>query len=266
MTYRAIEYSVTGGVALITLSRPEAANALDCELARDLFEASLSCGADPDVRAIVITGAGRMFCAGGDLKSFQRAGSGVRAHILELTTYLHGAISRLVRGDAPLIAAVNGAAAGAGLSIACACDIIVAAKSARFTLAYTRAGLTPDGSSTYFLPRRIGLGRAAELALTNRTLSAQEAADWGLANRVVADAELLPVATELATELAEGPTAALGEARRLLHGGLTQTLETQMELEAQAIAEAAESAEGREGVAAFLEKRVPSFRTDPDEA
>ena len=259
MPYTAILFEKKDNIAKITINRPEAANALNFDLAYDLMHASLECDEDPEIRAVVMTGSGRMFCAGGDLKSFAAQGEKLPAHMKEVTTYLHSAISRFARMDPPLIGAVNGIAAGAGLSIACSCDIVLAAESAKFTMAYTRVGLTPDGSSTYFLPRIVGMKRALELTLTNRILSAQEAAEWGLVNRVVPDADLVAEAEKLAGELAQGPTGAFGGAKRLLHSGWTETLETQMENETQSIAARSKTEDGREGITAFLEKRAPKF-------
>jgi 2-(1,2-epoxy-1,2-dihydrophenyl)acetyl-CoA isomerase len=260
MEYSALLFDVRDNVARITLNRPEAANSLNETLARDLMHAALRCDEDPAIRAVVITGAGRMFCAGGDLKSFAAQGDNLPYHLKEVTTYFHAAVSRMARMDAPVIAAVNGAAAGAGMSLACACDLVLAAESARFTMAYTRAGLTPDGSSTYFLPRIVGIKRALELTITNRTLSAEEAQAWGIVTRVVPDADLLDAAQQLAAQLAAGPTRAFGASKRLLFAGWTETLETQMENESQAIAAMAGTADGREGIDAFLAKRAPSFR------
>jgi 2-(1,2-epoxy-1,2-dihydrophenyl)acetyl-CoA isomerase len=260
--YSVLTLDVTDGVAEITLNRPDAANALNADLFRELNDAVLRCDADPAVRTVILTGTGRFFCAGGDLKSFFAQGDDLPRHLKEMTLIFHGAVSRLNRMDAPVIMAVNGVAAGAGFSLALAGDLALAAESARFTMAYTRAGLTPDGSSTYFLPRLVGLRRAKELTLTNRTLSAQEALEWGIVNRVVPDAELLPAARALAAELAQGATLALGMAKRLLDSGLNNTLETAMEDEAQAIAAAARTGDGRGGMAAFLEKRTPVFRRE----
>ena len=260
MSYTAILFEKKDNIAKITINRPEAANALNFDLAYDLMHASLECDEDSEIRAVVMTGSGRMFCAGGDLKSFSAQGEKLSAHMKDVTTYLHGAISRFARMDPPLIGAVNGTAAGAGLSIACSCDIVLAAESAKFTMAYTRIGLTPDGSSTYFLPRIVGMKRALELTITNRILSAQEAAEWGLVNRVVPDAHLLAEAEKLAGELATGPTGAFGGAKRLLHSGWTETLETQMENETQSIAARSKTEDGREGITAFLEKRRPQFK------
>jgi 2-(1,2-epoxy-1,2-dihydrophenyl)acetyl-CoA isomerase len=259
MSYSTLLFEIRDSVARITLNRPDAANALNLDMSKDLMHAALQCSEDPAVRAVIITGTGRMFCAGGDLKSFAAQGEHLAYHLKEVTTYLHAAMSRLTRMDAPVIAAVNGTAAGAGMSLACACDFVLAAESTKFTMAYTRAGLTPDGSSTYFLPRIVGLKRALELALTNRLLSAQEARDWGIVTRVVPDANLQAEADTLAAQLASAATGALGATKRLLHSGWTETLETQMELETQAIAARAHTADGREGITAFLEKRAPKF-------
>ena len=259
-TYTTLTFDVREGVAEITLNRPEAANALNAEMAGELHDAALRCDADPAVRAVILTGSGRFFCAGGDLKDFATRGDDLPRFLKQMAADLHLAVSRLNRMDAPVIVAVNGTAAGAGFSIALCGDLAIAAESARFTMAYTRAGLTPDGSSTYFLPRLVGLRRAKELTLTNRTLSAAEALDWGLVNRVVPDAEVLPAARALAEELAQGATLAFGRAKRLLDGGLNATLETAMEDEAQAIAAMARTDDGREGIQAFLEKRPARFR------
>ena len=173
--------------------------------------------------------------------------------------YFHAAVSRFSRMDAPLIAAVNGMAAGAGFSLAAACDLSVAAESARFASQYTAASLSPDGSSTYFVPRLVGTRRAMELMLTNRRLSAAEALEWGLINAVVPDDELKAHVGELAQTLARGATLAFGSVKRLLHDSLSATLETQMETEAREIASLTKSRDGREGVRAFLEKRAPEF-------
>ena len=259
MDYETLTYELRNNVAHITINRPEAANALNLQMGLDLMHASLATSSDPNVRAILLTGSGRFFSAGGDLKSFAAQGDDLPVHMKEVTTYLHGAVSRFTRGDAPVIGAVNGVAAGAGMSLVCTCDLVIAAESARFTMAYTKAGLTPDGSSTYFLPRKVGLRRALELTLMNPMLSAAQAQEYGLVTRVVPDAELLAEATATAEEIAAGPTVALGAARRLFHSGLVETLETQMELETQAIARMATTADGREGIQAFLEKRAPTF-------
>jgi 2-(1,2-epoxy-1,2-dihydrophenyl)acetyl-CoA isomerase len=260
MTFETLIYDVTGNVATITFNRPDAANAMSPACAAEFRDASLAADDDPDVRAIVLTGAGRMFCAGGDLGEFAAAGKGARRLLMQMTGDLHLGLSRLARTAAPVIAAVNGTAAGAGFSLVMACDLAVAAESALFTMAYSRAGLSPDGSSTFWMPRRIGDRRTRELMLTNRVLKAREALDWGVVNQVVADGEALAAATALARTLAAGPTLAHGAIKQLLNGSFDQALESQMELEARAIAGLALSADGQEGIAAFRAKRKPEFR------
>ncbi len=262
MEYRTLGFELKDHIARITLNRPDAGNALDGEMGRELMQVSIRCSEDRAVRVVLLAGAGRMFCVGGDLKSFAAQGERLSAHLKELAGMLHMAISRLVRMDAPLIVAVNGAAGGGGMSFVLAADLVLAAESAKFTLAYTRAGLSPDGGSTYFLPRIVGVRRALELALTNRVLTAREAQDWGLVTRVVPDAALAAEAQTLATQLAAGATHAFGAAKRLLHHSFAESLETQMELEAQAIAEQARGADAREGIAAFIAKRAPRFGAD----
>ena len=252
-------YEVKDHVARVTFNRPDAANALNMQMALDLMHASIQASEDRAVRAVLITGAGKMFSGGGDLKSFAAQGDALPGHLKETALYLHAAVSRFVRMDAPVIVAVNGSAGGAGMSLCLFADLVLAAESAKFTMAYTRAGLSPDGSSTYFLPRIVGVRRALELALTNRVLTAREAADWGIVTKVVPDAELLTQADALARQLAAGATRALGSAKRLMHHSFTESLETQMELEAQAIADAARTRDAREGIAAFIAKRKPAF-------
>lgn len=256
-TYNFLTFSVQDGVATITLNRPPA-NALNAQMTYELFQTAVACSADPTIRAVVLTGSGKLFCAGGDLPEFAEA-ENLNAHLKIMTTHLHAAVSRFARMNAPLIGAINGTAGGAGFSLACACDITFLAESAKMTLAYTAAGLTPDGSSTYHLPRLVGLRRAVELALTNRRLTAAEALEWGLVNYVVPDDQVLSEAHKLAAQLAAGPTLAYGAAKRLLAAALTETLETQMENESQSIINMTSTADAREGIAAFLNKRPPAF-------
>lgn len=258
MTFESIRFDLDGGVAVITFDRPDQGNAMDLTVMRDLMHAAIRCDEDPEIRAVVVTGSGRFFSAGGDLASFGAADDPASL-IKEMTVYFHAAISRFSRMDAPIIAAVNGMAAGAGFSLAAACDLAVAAESARFASQYTAASLSPDGSSTYFVPRLVGVRRAMELMITNRRLSSAEALEWGLVNEVVPDERLQERALELAGSLASGATLAFGAVKRLLHESLSGTLETQMEQEARQIAALTHSHDGREGVQAFLEKRPPEF-------
>jgi 2-(1,2-epoxy-1,2-dihydrophenyl)acetyl-CoA isomerase len=259
--YSTLLFDVRNNVGYITLNRPEAGNALNAELAHDLMEVSLRCEEDPSVRAVLMNAAGKLFCAGGDLKSFAaQPKEMLPTYLKKVTFHLHKAISRFNRMKAPLVMAIQGAAGGAGMSLACAGDIVIAAESARFTMAYTRAGLTPDGSSTYFLPRIVGLRRAMELTLTNRVLSAREAHEMGIVTRVVPDGELMATAEGLAKGFAEGPTRAYLGVKRLFAESATRTLEDQMELETEWIADMGRTADSSEGIASFLEKRPPKFK------
>jgi 2-(1,2-epoxy-1,2-dihydrophenyl)acetyl-CoA isomerase len=250
---------VADGVATLTLNRPDAFNALTLDLGRELLSAVLAVDEDPAVRCVVLTGAGKAFCGGGDVKDFVQNLGRIGTLVKELTTYVHGAVSRLIRTPKPVITAVNGVAAGGGLSLAISGDLVLAAESARFTMAYSRIGATPDGSSSYWLPRLVGLRRAVELFYTNRVLSAREAMEWGLVSRVVPDAELGEAVRRQARELAQGPTLALGRGKLLFHTSTTESLETQMELESQAIAASGRTHDFAEGVRAFAEKRPPVF-------
>jgi len=259
MRYTELLFDVRDSVASITLNRPEVLNALNLELARDLMNVAMECYENRDVRAVVLSGAGSTFCAGGDLKSFVAQGERLPAYVTEVATYLHTAVSYLTRMHAPVIAAVKGSAAGAGMSLACACDLICAGESTRFTAAYTRIGLTPDGSLTYFLSRCVGMKRALELILLNRTLSAEEAYHWGIITSIEPDDSVLARAEALAHRLAIGPTLAFGATKRLMHQGWNESLETQMTYETQAISTMVATADGKEGIAAFLGKRPAHF-------
>ena len=263
MNFETLDYVVAENVATITLNRPEAANAMNPLMAAELNEVAIACGEDETVRAIVIQGTGRIFCAGGDLAEFAKAGDSLPALIMKMAGDLHLAISRFTRMNAPVIAAVGGTAAGAGFSLAVAADLVVAGESSKFTMAYTAAGLSPDGSSTYFLPRRIGDRRARELMLTNRLLKAPEALEWGLINEVVGDDEVRSRANALAISLANGPTLAYGAVKTLLNESFDNGLETQMELETRSIARMAKTPDGQEGINAFLAKRKPGYTGKP---
>jgi 2-(1,2-epoxy-1,2-dihydrophenyl)acetyl-CoA isomerase len=259
VSFSTISYEVDdAGVARLTLDRPDAGNGVNLELARELMEATTECSEDRNVRAVLVRGAGANFCVGGDLREFGTMDGRLPLHLKHVTTYLHAAIASLVRLDAPVVAAVQGSAAGAGFSLVCSCDLVVAAESARFLMAYTKVGLSPDGSGSWFLPRLVGTRRALELALTNRRLSAEEAHSWGVVNRVVADDRLGEEAELLVNQLAAGATAALADAKHLLHDSWDNQLETQLEHETLALARNA-GKDGLEGIRAFLEKRAPRF-------
>ena len=259
MSYDSLTFEVKDGVGLIRLNRPDDGNAITLEMAGEMLDVASRCDQDPEVRAVVLTGSGKMFCAGGDLKTFAAQGEKVSGYMKKVIQAFHGAISRFTWMNAPMIGAINGTAAGGGLSLALTPDIAIAGESAKFTVAYTKVGLTLDGGSSYYLARLVGLRRAKEMALLNPVLSARQALEWGLINRVVADDQVLPTALEIAYELAKGPTLAFGETKRLILSGATESLESQMERESRAMAAMAGNADGREGVAAFIGKRTPKF-------
>ncbi|MBV8563249.1 MAG: enoyl-CoA hydratase/isomerase family protein [Actinobacteria bacterium] len=250
-----VEVTREGAVQTITLNRPDKLNAFNGAVHAGLRE-GLKQARDPEVRAVVITGAGRGFCAGQDLTEFGEmpdVGAGLRA------TY-HPNVLAIRALEKPVIAAVNGVCAGAGLSLACACDIRIASDAAFFVPGFVGIGLVPDSGGTFFVHRLLGAPRAFEWMSSNRRLTAAEAHAWGLASEVVeADAFEARVA-EYAAELAAGPTRAIGMTKRLFDNADTATLEEQLELEAQLQAVAAASEDFAEGVAAFIEKRPAQFR------
>ena len=255
----ALRFERRGAVARLTLDRPAQGNAISPAMARELLEASTVCDEDDGIRCVLLTGSGRMFCVGGDVGEFSGSGDGLGALVKGSTAYLHMAIARFARMGKPLVTAVNGPAAGAGFGLAILGDIALAAASANLTVAYTAIGLTPDGATSWLLPRLVGLRRAQELVMSNRRVGAQEAAAMGLVTRVVEDAALGGEADALAEQLAAAATPALGRVRNLLLDSFTATLETQMEAEARAIADSCRTPQGREGIAAFVAKRKPEF-------
>jgi 2-(1,2-epoxy-1,2-dihydrophenyl)acetyl-CoA isomerase len=253
-----VQVETRGAVALVTLNRPDNGNALNLQMAMDLLAAAMTCARNAAVRAVVLTGAGRNFCFGGDLRAMASRDAAGDDYIRELTTYLHAAISHFVRMDAPVVAAVNGTAAGAGVGLVAMADLAVCARTSKFNLAYTNAGLTPDAGTTFLLPRTLGLKRTMELLLLNRALPATDALAWGLVNEVIADEGLLARALEIAERLAQGASGAIGATKRLIAHSLG-ALESQMVLESETIARHATGGEGTEGIRAFLEKRQPQF-------
>jgi 2-(1,2-epoxy-1,2-dihydrophenyl)acetyl-CoA isomerase len=250
-----VETQRDGGVVTITLNRPDVLNAFDSAM-HAAFKEALGEAGDPDVRAVVLTGAGRGFCVGQDLNEFKEAAGDIGERLR--STY-NPNVRALRALEKPVIAAVNGPAAGAGLSLACACDLRLAATSASFVPAFVSIGLVPDTGATYFVARLLGYSRAFEWLCSGRALSAADAHAWGLVAEVVGDGRLLARAADVAATLAALPTRAIGLTKRLLERAALSSLEDQLELEADLQTEAAQSADFKEGVAAFLEKREPRF-------
>jgi len=248
-----------GSIKIITFNRPEVANALNDQLSMEFYDAICECATDDTVRAVLLTGKGKMFCGGGDLKFLLSKKKEVKQTLLKMTNYIHGAIARMAKMNAPVVIAVNGSAGGGGLSLAISGDIVISAESAKYTLAYTKAGLSPDASSTFYLPRLVGLRRAKELMLTSRIFTAQEAYDMGMIDRVVEDEKLIDEARQQTEELASGATQAYGSVKKLLNLSFSNGLETQMDHEGIMISENGSSQDGQEGMLAFAEKRKPNF-------
>jgi len=257
--FKTIEFTIENRVATITFNRPDAANGLNLGMATEFAHAALLCDVNPDIKAVIVTAHGRFFCAGGDINAMHEHPVGPGAGVKQIADELHKGLSVLSRLDAPVIMAVNGTAAGAGFSTAVMGDLVLAAESAKFTMAYTNVGLSPDGSSSYFLPRLIGLRKTQELMFTNRVLTAQEALEWGLVTRVVADDELQQEALKLAESFVNGAKGSNSAVKSLLIQSFNNGLETQMEIEGRVIGECADSADGKEGVLAFIEKRKADF-------
>jgi 2-(1,2-epoxy-1,2-dihydrophenyl)acetyl-CoA isomerase len=250
-----VEVTRDGGVLTLTLNRPDVLNAINGAVHRGLAD-GLKEARDHEVRAVIVTGAGRGFCVGQDLREFEEhpgnTGDMLRA------TYHPNVLA--IRGlDKPVIAAVNGPCAGAGVSLACACDLRLAGESASFVPGFVGIGLVPDAGGSFFVARLLGPARAFEWMTSNRKLSAAEALEWGLVSGVVPDAELAARTAEIAARYAAAPTRAIAMTKRLFDRAQGATLEEQLELEAQLQSAATETDDFREGVTAFREKRPPSF-------
>lgn len=252
-----------GAVATLCLNRPDAMNALDFEMAEALVAAIDECAADPEVRVVVLTGSGKAFMAGGDIKWFHSAlAMPEKERLAQITATIdtvHHAIESIARMEQPVIARVQGACAGFGLSLMAACDLAICAEDAVFSLAYIKIGTSPDGGSTFSLPRSIGVKRTMELALLGDRFGAREAVDMGLVNRAVAPGDLEATVDNMALSLSSGPKAALGRTKRLVRGSLEASLREQLDAERDAFAEGFIGPEFAEGITAFVEKRRPKY-------
>lgn len=253
-------FDVDGDVATITLNRPDAGNAINLESAEALFDIAICCELDPTIRCVVLKGNGKLFCGGGDIGGFLAAGEEIAAYLSELAGVLHIAVQRFARMPKPLLVAVNGPAAGAGMSLAIGGDIVVAARSSSFTTAYGGIGLSPDGGMSWHLPRLVGIRLAQELLLTGRRVSADEALAIGLVMKVVEDGDLDKEIASMARKLADGPVNALGRTKDLLYTTFRETLESQLEREIRMITQSGSDAESSEGISAFIEKRKANFK------
>ena len=245
-----VRWDVRDGVATIELHRPEAANALDLPTAIALDDAVVAVSSDSSVHAVLLLGEGRHFCAGGDVTAMAAAADRA-GYVLDLARTAHRAVLGIAALDVPVVAAVQGAAAGAGLALTLMADVVLAGASATFRTAYSRVGLTPDCGTSWFLPRIVGLRRALELTLTDRRLTAAEALEWGLVTSVGPDQELSDTARRIAAQLAAGPAPALGTTRRLLRDGLTRGLAEQLDIEAVTISQASLSPAAEASLSAF---------------
>jgi 2-(1,2-epoxy-1,2-dihydrophenyl)acetyl-CoA isomerase len=259
-SHETVDLTTDGSAARILLNRPDALNAWNEQFGRDLLDAVTTVAADKSIRALLLTGAGRGFSSGADLKE-QRGSddTGMPDLSARLTDIYHPIISGLREMPKPVVAAVNGPAVGIGCSLALAADLVVAAESAYFLLAFVNIGLVPDGGSTAFLPARVGYARAAEMAMLGERVPATQAHDWGLINQVVADDELEPVSSALLERLAKGPTASYAGSKRLLNRRMYADLAGQLDAEAKAQRDQGQSSDFIEGVVAFVEKREPNF-------
>jgi 2-(1,2-epoxy-1,2-dihydrophenyl)acetyl-CoA isomerase len=261
MSYETVIWEQSEGVGRVTLNRPETLNAWTGEFGRELKQVVTGDAAGPSVRAVLITGAGRGFSSGADLKEgFDPADDGMPDVRRELEEVYHPIIVGLRRLEKPVVAAVNGPAVGIGASLAFACDLVLAAESAFFGLAFVNIGLMPDGGSTLFVPAAVGKARAFEMALLGERVPAERALEWGLVNRVLPDDRLMDEATALVQRLAAGPTRSYASSKKALNRMLYPDLDGQLDLEAELQHDLARTRDFQEGVAAFVEKRDPAFQ------
>ena len=262
MTYECLLYEVKDGIATLTLNRPERLNALGGSLRQDLFDAVTRAGADPEVRVMVVTGAGKGFCSGGDVKAMGEAKAGQRERPLieKIAPGRDRTLLAMREAPQPIIAAVNGAAAGAGMNLALGCDIRIASTTAKFTQAFVKRGLHPDWGGTYFLPRVVGMAKACEMIFTGEVIGAAEALRLGIVSRVVAPEELLPTAYEVARRIAAGPPVAIRLAKRSLYANEDLDLRGALQIETMAQNICFETEDATEGIRAFGEKRTPVFK------
>ena len=256
----AVLLDITDGIGWIRLNRPDAANGLDVELLRALNDAVLTCHGDPSVRVVMLTGEGKIFCAGGDVKTFAAKGEQLPDYLREATAWLQIATASLLRLKAPVVTGIHGfAAGGGGLGLVCASDIVVAARSTKLFSGAVRVGMAPDGGTTVTLTQLVGLRKALEILLTNPTLTAQEAKDIGLVTEVVDDDALTDRVRELARQLADMAPLAVAATKRLVWDGVGSSVETRLGEEARVVSALSGTADSLEGLAAVIGRRAPKF-------
>ncbi|HEX8369929.1 MAG TPA: enoyl-CoA hydratase-related protein [Pyrinomonadaceae bacterium] len=261
MNLETVNYELNETVAVVTMNRPEALNALSLQLTKDL-DAAFRRAVEDEARAIILTGAGRAFCSGGDLREmqsmWQREGR-IEAFLEEPLKALHDVVLLIRQTPVPFVAAVQGVCAGAGTNFALACDLVFAAENASFNEAFVRIGLSPDCGGSFFLPRAVGEKLAAEIFMIGETISAEKALAIGMINRVVPADNLMNEAMAMAKRLALAPTGSIGRIKRMLNASFSNDLSQQLELEHESQIESGKSADFKEGVTAFFEKRQPQF-------
>jgi len=261
MAYQNIEFSINQGVALLRLNRPDSLNSFTSDMHAEVREALTLCANDKSIRAVLLTGNGRGFCAGQDLNDRAVAPTGQPPDLGESIEKNYNPLIRLLTTmEKPVICAVNGVAAGAGANIALACDIVIAARSASFIESFCKLGLIPDSGGTWILPRLVGMARARGLAMLGPKIKAEQAEAWGMIWQCVDDDQLMPTALALAEQMAAQPTRGFAYTKQALAASAANTLEQQLELEKQLMRAAGQTYDYREGVAAFLEKRQPVYR------
>ncbi len=251
-----IDFKINDGIARILIDDVENHNVVGSQFARELSQAAISCEGDPTIKAVLLSAKGDKFSVGGDLNEFLAVGDTLREHVRMMATYFHLAITVLNRLEVPVVCGVNGIAAGGGVSLVCMSDLAIAKRSAKFNLAYTRSGLTPDGGSSWFLPRLVGAQRAFDIMATNPTLSADEARDIGLIARVVDDDKFEAEVESVLSQVAGSPANAVGRGKRLFRAALENSLEAQLELESQYISESVSHPETLAKLEAFFAARA----------
>lgn len=257
--YKHIVYQEEGNLAVIRLTKPGEILSVTLDFSKELINATERCLENNNLKAVILINQGRFFCVGGDVKGFLESGENAKRDVKELADAFHEGLSNFAKMDIPVVVGVNGAAAGAGFSLAVQGDYVIASEKASFTIAYPGIGLSPDGGATYLLPRLVGMRKTQEIMYMNQPINAQQAEDWGLVNKVVAHDDLEKEVFKAAQVFLNGAKGSYKSIKALLHKSFENTFVQQMDLEAENISENAASSDGKEGFTAFCEKRKPNF-------